>query len=415
MANATTISGSRPLVKLSDYYNHKLCKKCFDRQVGAAQLKTEQQTRRHHHDQQQSGNRRTKIKIGRQKRNGLAANYSIAASADCYICRGLMEDLGSINEKVLAAVKNYDFETFLIGATLPTRLFEREDVLRSKLKIRGRENIKNELTRELGVMLSKARRKKRVDYLKPDITISVVVGAENDVCVTVKSRPLILFGTYIKKSRGLPQKQEKCNVCQGKGCISCDYSGLSGYDSVEGIIAKGLMSTLKGQAPKFSWIGGEDHDSLVLGSGRPFFVRIFNPRERKLSRMESKIESNGIVAKLQLAVGLHDFPVRPFVTKTKILVRTEKEIMENDIERIRTLSGTTVRFESRSKFAAKKIHDCVVERIDDNRFFLTITAEGGLAIKQFVGGEEYTQPSLSEIVGAKCECVQFDIHDVAIQ
>jgi tRNA U54 and U55 pseudouridine synthase Pus10 len=36
-------------------------------------------------------------------------------------------------------------------------------------------------------------------------------------------------------------------------------------------------------------------------------------------------------------------------------------------------------------------------------------------IKQFVGGEEYMKPSISEILGSKCKCVTFDILDVVIQ
>jgi tRNA U54 and U55 pseudouridine synthase Pus10 len=36
-------------------------------------------------------------------------------------------------------------------------------------------------------------------------------------------------------------------------------------------------------------------------------------------------------------------------------------------------------------------------------------------IKQFVGGREYTKPSVSEIIGSRCECISFDILDVYIQ
>ena len=45
----------------------------------------------------------------------------------------------------------------------------------------------------------------------------------------------------------------------------------------------------------------------------------------------------------------------------------------------------------------------------------TAVADGGLMIKQLVGGEEYMKPNISEILGMKCECLMFDILDVQIQ
>ena len=42
---------------------------------------------------------------------------------------------------------DYHFDTFLIGAALPAHLLEKEDRIRARLKIRGRENIKSQLTR----------------------------------------------------------------------------------------------------------------------------------------------------------------------------------------------------------------------------------------------------------------------------
>ncbi len=59
------------------------------------------------------------------------------SSRPCYICRGLMDNLGAIANSILAAVKGFEFDTFLIGATLSTQLYEREDIMRARLKIRG--------------------------------------------------------------------------------------------------------------------------------------------------------------------------------------------------------------------------------------------------------------------------------------
>lgn len=329
----------------------------------------------------------------------------------CYICRGLMGSLDLIADKIMDAVKGYEFKTFLIGATLPTQIYEREDAMRARLKIRGRESVKNQLTRELGMRLASLARKK-VEYMKPDVTISLTIDKENNVDVSIKSRPIALSGHYVKKARGLPQKQDRCPDCEGKGCSSCNYSGLSGYDSIEGIVAKELMEMTGGQTPKFSWIGSEDQSSLVLGAGRPFYARVFNPKKRKLKK--SRITGNGITATLE---AIEDEPeLQPrFRVKTKIHAKCEKELTKEDVKKLNSLAGTGVSFENRSKMATKKIYSAQTRRIGDSEFMLTMAADGGLMIKQFVGGEEYMNPNVSGILGAKCECITFDVLGVELQ
>jgi tRNA pseudouridine synthase 10 len=74
-----------------------------------------------------------------------------------------------------------------------------------------------------------------------------------------------------------------------------------------------------------------------------------------------------------------------------------------------------VKIKIKSKIVTKKIYSVSVRKINDRHFFLTIVADGGLLIKQFVGGQEYTEPNVSEIIGTKSECMLFDILDVRIQ
>jgi tRNA pseudouridine synthase 10 len=322
-----------------------------------------------------------------------------------------MDNLDVIANSILAAVKAFEFDTFLIGATLSTQIYEREDTMRARLKIRGKESIKHYLTRELGMRLARLARKK-VEYRKPDITITLTVDKDNNVDVAVISRPLAFSGVYIKRSRGLPQKQDKCASCIGKGCNSCNYSGLSGSDSVEGIIAKELVRITRGQTPKFTWIGSEDPSSLVLGSGRPFYVRIFNPKKRKLKN--KTIKGKGITAMLNL---INDIPIiQPrFIVKTKIHIKCQNMLTKKILKKINSLSGSKVSFENKLKIGVKSIHSVRVRQLDSNQFILTIVAEGGLMIKQLVGGEEYMKPNISDTLGARCECAMFDILDVQLQ
>nr|AIF09642.1 putative pseudouridylate synthase [uncultured marine thaumarchaeote KM3_39_A11] len=41
-----------------------------------------------------------------------------------------------------------------------------------------------------------------------------------------------MYGRYIKDKRGLPQKEESCKDCKGKGCIFCNNHGWERLEPV---------------------------------------------------------------------------------------------------------------------------------------------------------------------------------------
>ncbi|AIC15864.1 tRNA pseudouridine(54/55) synthase Pus10 [Nitrososphaera viennensis] len=336
------------------------------------------------------------------------AGASKRAAADkCYICKGLFGRLDEIAKKAFLATKQYQFDTFLVGATLPTQPYEREDALRARLKIRGRESIKNQLTRELGTRLSKITRKK-ANYLRPDLTINVVIGKNGEIEATARSRPLALLCRYAKRERGLPQKAGKCPLCLGKGCNLCDGTGLDGLESVEGIVAKHIMKMTGGQAPKFSWMGSEDQSSLVLGKGRPFYAKVSDPKVRKPRK--TKFAEAGVEGKVvKVLDDVPDTQAR-FMVKTRIACKCDRAIVPDDIKKLKkSLAGAQAKFENRSKMAVKKIHSVQAKKTAESELVLTILADGGLPIKQFVGGEQYIEPNVSSLLSARCECTTFDI------
>jgi tRNA pseudouridine synthase 10 len=324
----------------------------------------------------------------------------ISDQENCFICHGMMNNIDVINTKILSTVNNvYEFDSFLIGATIPTEYYEREDQIRAKFKIRGKENIKIQLIRELRKKFLKIT-KSRLDFLMPDISINISIDKNNNVEVIARTRPLHFFGRYLKKHRGIRQRQTKCISCQGKGCLVCDYSGLSGYDSIEGIIAKRLISITEGQNPKFTWVGSEDEESIVLGKGRPFFASISNPRIRKLEN-NFKFSENGILVTLR--------------RKSDNVIECDRALTKSDIENIKVYGGSIVKFETKSRQFSKRIYSLRIQEIDSNHFAITVITDGGFQVKQFIGEREYAKPNISDIFDSDCRCISFDILDVDIQ
>jgi tRNA U54 and U55 pseudouridine synthase Pus10 len=135
-----------------------------------------------------------------------------------------------------------------------------------------------------------------------------------------------------------------------------------------------------------------------------------------------------------------------FSVKTRIRVRCAGQFSRDELKKkLESLAGRQIHFESKSRVVTKKIYSARVRKIGDQEFYLYLEADGGLGIKQFVHGDgvgfsgdgnsggissemqqqgqrqgqEQQQQSLSsmgtsvsQILGANCECVNFDILSV---
>jgi tRNA pseudouridine synthase 10 len=385
---------------------YSLCNYCFDRQLAGV---------RKYYDRSKNISSTTTTTTGNNNPNN-----------SCDICHGIMSQLDSITEKICCAVEGgkYEFNSFLLGGTLPSATFDREDSIRAQFKIRGRENVKKQFINELRRKFKKITGKK-VEHILPDIIINVVIDDQGSttyqpITISVRSSPLFLTGRYVKRRRGLSQKKDKCQKCSGIGCVSCGHVGASSLNSVEAIIASRMLEITRGENPKFSWLGGEDKYSLVLGKGRPFLLSISNPKSRSLKGGDLKIEENGVCAVIRQQAK-SQLPSRlpaHFITKTRITIQTEDDLSNSKnlgALLLGALENSEVTFKSKSKIVRKKIYSLKVRQVDKNKFVLTINADGGLLIKQFVEGQEYFEPNISNIIGTKCKCTGFDILDVKTQ
>lgn len=346
--------------------------------------------------------------LSRQLLKSSKKKYAIKTKGQCYICGGMMSNIHDLLTLVFDALKEYQFNTFLIGAVLPPQMLEREDEVRARFKIKGIESMKSELTKELGKLLGSATGT-NVDYRKPDIIINVDAVKKQ---ITVRSRAIYLFGKYVKNVRGLSQKQERCKACNGKGCLQCNNTGLSGFESVEGIIVKKLIELFNCDSAKFAWIGGEDKDSLVLNEGRPFFVKINNPRSRFADPKVISFEDSVQARFIEEVDRLPDKPLK-FRVRVKLTIECERSIDDAMLEKLKQLNNSSVKFVGKkNREVSKNIHEFDVRALN-NILEVSMLADGGLTIKQFVGGDGI-EPSVSQLIGCKATCKSFDILGVQL-
>ncbi|RNJ78924.1 MAG: pseudouridine synthase [Nitrosopumilus sp. H8] len=333
--------------------------------------------------------------LGRRLLDGRAAK-------SCHICRGLFGDLNHYARLMADASSEYEFSSFMVGCMVKPSIIDRDDQVRSRYRLRGADGVKTDITRELAKMFSR-RTRARADPMRPDLTL--IVDTKGRSC-SVHSRSVVVSGRYVKTKRGITQKQKPCHNCAGGGCAACDWHGLSGFESVEGQISEFLFGKLGGTVARFTWVGGEDKSSLVLGSGRPFFARIQNPRRRKL-RTRSKALDSVRLGRLGMVSGPPRGPLR-FVSSVRMSVSAA-----GDLKKLKGLAGATVAvYEKSGRRSEKKIYS-VRYRKKRKAVEMMIRADGGLPIKRFVSGDEVS-PGISQVLGARCACLEFDFVDVSM-
>jgi tRNA pseudouridine synthase 10 len=355
-------------------------------------------------------------------------------TSECHICSGLMDESESIVKRITEILDDeYHFDTFLIGAALPAHLYEKEDRIRARFKIRGRENIKSQFMRDLRKKFRECT-KKQIDFLYPDIVINLQFEKETTLDINIKMRPIIILGRYVKKNRGIPQRKggdyigcDDINV-QNETSPSINVTPLPAstalavrsqeVTSIQSILSREILKITKGERLKFSWIGSEDEESLVSGSGRPFFVQVRNPKTIRLNKRRLNFPRYGLFVNIERYFKkLPEQPVQ-FIAKTRIVIQSSRQLEKEDVLKIKSLADSIVVFpnqKNKSRSSTKRIYSVDVMKIENRVFELHLVAEGGLAIKQFVEGREYISPNVSTAANLQCECLFFDILDVWIK
>jgi len=350
-----------------------------------------------------------KLRLSSNKLLGKKLKKNLKSSQKCYICKNLFEHLDNFLKLMHDASSGYYYSSFSVGAMIKPSIIDRDDYIRSKYKLKGIDSIKTDITKELGKSFSR-KTQKNIDHLDPDITFTL--NLKDELC-QLRSKSVTFSGRYVKTHRGLTQKQKPCENCFGKGCRICNFHGISEFNSIEGLISKFLFDKLGGTTAKFTWIGGEDKSSLVLDSGRPFFVKIQNPHKRNLRLTNTQLDS----VKIKNLKITNESPKKPvkFISTICAKISTESEIVPENLKKLKDLKNhPIVVYDKSGKRSEKKVFSVKYKKNLNNGLMLMIKVEGGLPIKRFVTGDDVS-PNLSEILNAQCICSEFDFLKIEVK
>lgn len=345
---------------------------------------------------------------------------------DCWLCEGLLKEIPYYAQIITNTLQEYEYETFLIGSKVDEDIQEKEHFLWNHLQLEDAEPIKMEINREIGKILE-PQLKKTVNILNPDIM--AVIDTRYDI-VSLQITSLFIYGRYKKLKRGIPQTKWPCQICYGKGCKKCNYTGKIYDITVEELIAKKILEITEGNNESFHGCGREDIDALMLGSGRPFILEIKNPKKRNinLKLLEKQINQS---TKNKVEITSTRFSNRDEVVRIKAaefrktyrvtLEATQSLNKEKLIKVAQTLQGkiikqltpTRVAHRRAKKLRERTIYNCTIELVEATIARLILETESGTYIKEFISGDDNkTQPNLSELIGIPCKVTELDVIDV---
>lgn len=323
----------------------------------------------------------------------------------CSICGGLFEEanLEEWARKVKEAAAGLEFRTFLIGTRLASSLLDSEERLWEKAGIDWVEPIKAEINREIGKRAEKLL-KARFDAKAPEAVFTIDFEKGKASVVT---NPLFIYGEYQKLVRGIPQTK---------------WPSGKYRTSVEQIIAKPFMAATKGSGHKLHGLGREDIDARCL-AWRPFVLEILEPRKRfiDIRKLASKVDRKKVrvrgirLSSIQEVRKIKE--ARPDKSYRGIVV-CRGRILPKDLQKLKQLEGAKISQKTPSRVLHRRgdlLRKRTVKSLKwrmkgPKKFFLEVTAEAGLYVKELVSGDGgRTTPSVSEILGNECVLTELDV------
>ncbi len=247
---------------------------------------------------------------------------------------------------------------------------------------------------------------------------------------------LFLEGRYRKLSRDLPQTIFYCPECKGhprrkRGCERCEGYGKITRDSVQELTSWVVARAFGTRKNKFHGAGREDVDVRMLGRGRPFVLEVIAPKLFDLDLAELEAEVNRRNEGRLEILGLH-YAERariPYLKETPhakrygALIETEGDLSLADFEPL--LGERRTILQHTPKRVAHRRADLDRERwieftkfsepeeADGRHFHVEMETEHGTYVKEVLSGESgATRPSLTDLVGVPCRCVELDVLEI---
>lgn len=321
----------------------------------------------------------------------------------CYFCSGFFsKEIQSYAEKIMKKVKDYEFETFLVGCVPTETMLIREEKAFEEIGVEFVESIREEITRELGKIISR-KLKKKFKPKDPDLTIIVDLNKEG---ISLQVKSIYVYGKYRKLAK-IPQTKLICKKCGGKGCLECKGTGKLSKTSVQEIIERPLVKATKCKKTKFHAAGREETE-IICSAFRPFVIELVKPRKRKIKIKEirrkinksKKIEVSGL--KVVEREWVRRVKSQRFeCTYSAILSFQKKVPVERKVIEMEIVE------KKRRKVKKRKIR-MRIERISEKKIRVDVKAVSGTNVVDFLKGRN-VRPNIVDVFKAVPKKVSIEL------
>ncbi len=242
---------------------------------------------------------------------------------------------------------------------------------------------------------------------------------------------MYIEGRYRKLSRDLPQTYFYCPQCKGRGCEHCEGFGKLTRDSVQELIAWVALPRFKARRNKFHGAGREDMNVRMLGDGRPFVLELIKAKRPVVDLDEFAAEVNRRNPGRLEILDLHYSNRRRVVEIKETRCPKEyraligfgaedgpgqeraAELLQGWVQagRIDVVQSTPSRVEHRrARLDRERWIEVLQATPEAPGWRVTIRSQHGTYIKEVISGDEgRTRPSIAQLLGSPCECLELDV------
>jgi tRNA pseudouridine synthase 10 len=338
-------------------------------------------------------------RVGRQ----VADKLGLVHPEICDLCGNTFKRRIEIVNRVIAELGQIEFATFQVGVTLPSDSIEKEDEMRSRLRLSSGISLKKGLTTMFRHELAK-RLGKKPALRSPDITVRIGLPEGS---IQLESKPVTAYVEYLKLTRGIPVRAMPCADCGGLGCPSCEGTGIEKLDeSVEAGLTHAFLDAFEGRRIKISWSGIEEESSLLLGGGRPTYVEVVAPAKRLsgLMRLNMKPTKNMQLTRAELAP-LDRERIEALVKEVIVTADFESELAASDVQLLeQAYKNRDLVVVGDSRGRRKRVYTLEVFP-SGRRTRMCFVLDNGVNLRQILalkadsgGGQEMAQPSFADLL-----------------
>ncbi len=240
-------------------------------------------------------------------------------------------------------------------------------------------------------------------------------------------------GRYRKLSRDLPQTVFWCPECKGhprrrKKCERCEGFGKLTRDSVQELVGWVAGPRFKTRKNKFHGAGREDVNVRMLGEGRPFVLEMIAPKifdvdlaelEAEINRRNSgRLEVQGLhwSEKARVVVLKETRRAKEYRARVRLGATPSPETLAEVVgRRLALVQRTPDRVAHRRAMLERERWMAIdsIEPAEGDEWMIVLRAQHGTYVKEAVSGlGGRTSPSLDQLLGVSCECVELDVMEI---